>query len=1158
MVMKKNAMRKNLRQSILKSLGRYVAIVAIIALGASMFVGLLMTKSDMVATGQEYMDEQTMFDLRLMTGYGWSLDQVEAVSQLEGIVDAEGIIYSDVVATVNDADEEKVYRFTAIPQTLNRLVLRGGRMPETSSECLIDGFRLTDEILGTTIHVSATNSEDTLGAMVWDTYTVVGYVSTPLNMDMNRGSTSVGSGSLDNILYIPADGFDVDYYTEINVTIEGDYEVYTKEYNDAMDAMAERLEPLLEPLAHDRLVQVRRTAQQAYNEGMLEYYDGLKEFQNAKEEALQELEDAHQQLKDGEQEIADNEQMLLDGEEQIADAWTALKEGEKTLQESRGTLASAKASAYKQISDSTTSLLSQMDSMTTGLTTLQSELTALQAEILTLNTTITRLETELTLIDSQISMTNTMIGIMDSSIDTSRQAIELARQNGADEQTLAGMESELQELQEKRGEYAEKLAEQQAQRSELEAQLQPYYEKQAQLQAQQEALNSQIGQIEESISGLTEGLVSLVAMQSVMDAEFAAAEAQLEAGEAQMEAGKLELELRQQELADGKVQLEEAKQELNEAWEEYFKGKAEAEKELADAEAELDDAKQQLADASGIIQDMIENDVFILDRTSNLGYNSLDSASDIVQGVSRVFPAFFLLIAALVCITTMTRMVDEERTQIGTLKALGYSNWDIISKYLFYAGSGAVVGCGLGVLVGSVAFPTILWEAYKIMLYMTPRITLRFNWILCGIVVASYTAVMLLVTWYCCRRALEEEPAELIRPKSPDAGKKIFMEYLPFWNGISFLNKVTIRNIFRYRQRLAMMMVGIGGCTALLLTGFGLRDSIVNIVGYQFEEVTTYDLQVYFADGQTEQEQSAFLEKLEGEVSNTLFYHQQSVEVSFDDQVREIYMMASGDRIQEFVDFHRGEEPLGMPGTNEVLLTVGVAEAMGIDEGDEIILRNADMEELSVTVSGIYDNNVYNYAIVTPETILDQWGHAPASQMAMLQVDEAEKDIYEVSALIAGLSDVMNVSISRDLASMVSSMMDALDLVVWVVVFCAGLLAVIVLYNLTNININERIREIATIKVLGFNATETAAYVFKENLALSIMGSVLGLPLGYLLLKFVMSQIKIDFCWFQARVTVSSCVLALVLTILSSIVVDVIFYHKLDRINMAEALKSVE
>lgn len=262
-----------------------------------------------------------------------------------------------------------------------------------------------------------------------------------------------------------------------------------------------------------------------------------------------------------------------------------------------------------------------------------------------------------------------------------------------------------------------------------------------------------------------------------------------------------------------------------------------------------------------------------------------------------------------------------------------------------------------------------------------------------------------------------------------------------------------------------MMMVGIGGCTALLVTGFGLRDSIVNVVEYQFQDVTSYDLQVYFTGHQSEGDRYQFEGAVQGLADNLMFYHQESVEIETPDQTKEILLMAADSDIQDFIDFHKGDESIPMPWANEVLLTVGVCEAMGIRVGDQITMRNADMQRLNLTVSGIYDNHVENYAIILPDTIEAQWGMEPDMQMAMVKVAEGQ-DIYSLSAAIMDMKGVMNVSVSEDFAGMVSNMMQALDLVVWVIVFCAGLLAAIVLYNLTNININERIREIATIKVL--------------------------------------------------------------------------------------------
>lgn len=1156
--MKKNAMRKNLSQSILKSFGRYLAIILIIALGSSLFVGLLMTKFDMIATGQKYMNEQNMFDLRLVSPYGWDLEHVEQIAQLEGVEDAEGVRYTDAIATLGDIQENEVFRFYSIPEKMSKVVLRGGRMPESPDECLADGFMFTDEILGMQVEITDANEEETLDVFTEKTFTVVGYVSSPLYMDMNRGNTAIGSGSLSSFFYVPEEAFDMDYYVEIGVTIPGTFDVYTDAYDDAMEDAAERLEPLVTPLVTDRFHNLYNEAMTEYEDGLQEYEDGLKTYEEEKADALQELEDAHKELLDAEDKIAENEELLERSEVLISSGWKDLEEGERQLAEGWEMLAQAEAGVDQAEVEAIKALEAEQSALTASIAELDAEIAQVEAELNALEDAEQEDTAEL---DQQIAELGGQIQATEEAIHEAQDALKMMQENPDIPQTvidrtkeaIQALKSEKDSLEEQRQQLIrerDEILNSGAGDAEIDAEKQTLLARYDQLLSDRSYQATRLQAVETALENKD------AAMEEVMNG-LAAAEAELTAAEQELVSGRQGLIDAQISLKEGREELEKAKVELADGWVEYEEGKAEAEEEFAKAEEDLEEARLLLEDAWDTIQDMDEPTVYIMDRNSNVGYGSLDSASDIVAGVSRVLPAFFLLVASLVCITTMTRMIDEERTQIGTLKALGYSNAEIISKYLIYAGSGAVIGCGLGVTVGSMVFPSILWEAYKIMLYITDKIAIQFNWGLSLIVILTYTAVMLLVTWYCCRKTLAEEPAELIRPKAPEAGKKIFMEYLPFWNKISFLNKVTIRNIIRYRQRLAMMLVGIGGCTALLLTGFGLRDSIVNVVDFQFENVTVYDMTVYFSDAQTESQQERFEKLTEDCVENVMFFNQISAELEHGHQVKEIYLMTAGQEIEEFVNFKQGEITLPMPGLNEVLLTVGVTENMGINVGDKVIMRNADMEELELTVSGIYDNHVNNYAVITPETVQAQWNRTPEEQMALIQVRDGQ-DVYSASTVITDLSGVLNVSISQELADMVGSMMDALDMVIWVIVFAAGLLAVIVLYNLTNININERIREIATIKVLGFNAAETAAYVFKENVSLTVIGAGFGLGLGYLMLMFVMSQIKIDMVWFKTMILNPSYCWSVLLTLLSAFAVNFVFYFKLDKINMAEALKSVE
>lgn len=1158
MVMRKNAMRKNLSQSIWKSLGRYLAIVMIIAIGSSMFVGLLMTKVDMVATGQKHMDELNMFDLRLVSAYGWDKDHVGFIAAMDGVEEAEGLAYVDLLANFGDSEDGSAYRFYAMPGKLNRFVLLSGRMPESADECLMDGYHMDESVLGTTVTVTTDNEEASLDSILEREFTVVGLISSPLYMDMNRGTTTIGNGSLSNYFYVLPEALDMDYYAEIDITIIGDYLVYSEEYNNAVDAQADALEPQIKELAESRLEKFRQEAINAYEEGLAEYEDGLRQFEEGKEEALKELADAERKLKNAQATLAASEQQLRDGEKQIEEAKQTIADGEKELEEGKATLEQTKKATYEPVDNAIAALETELAEAKAEVSAAQAVVADLNAQINGINAQIAVSEERYNALNDQIEQLNWQIAALDTSIAATQASLNLAKLFPAlNAELIASLESRLSEQTAQR---AEADAWRQAlipERDLLQAELQEPMDRRSELQQQLTAANIRLYGAEAALSSVEYGLQELRDTREFLDAQFADAEAEIIAGEAQLEAGKLELAEQEKKLQEGWNALHSGRRQVEEGWIEYEEGKLKAKQELADAEAELADAKEKLEEAKEVIDGLTEANVFLLDRNSNVGYNSLNSSSDIVQGVSRVLPAFFLLVASLVCITTMTRMIDEERTQIGTLKALGYSNRAIINKYLFYAGSGAVIGCGLGVSVGSMFFPSILWEAYKILLHVSDRIVLTYNWKLGAAVVGTYTGVILIVTWYCCRKALKEVPAELIRPKAPDAGKKILLEYLPFWKRISFLNKVTIRNIFRYRQRLAMMLVGIGGCTALLVTGFGLRDSIVNVVDYQFEEVTTYDMSVYFMDGQTEQEQADFLKDIANEAQYAMFYHQSSIEIDHNDIVKEVYLIAASKGLENFIDFHTGETELPLPKKNEVLLSVGVAEAMGIRAGDQINMRNADMQMLHLTVSGIYDNHVENYAIIHPDTIEEQWQEIPAMQMAFVTVKDGV-DTDQFSEKITGMSDVMNITISEDFAEMVGSMMDALDLVVIVIVVCAGLLAATVLYNLTNININERIREIATIKVLGFNAKETGLYVFKENLSLTVIGSILGLGLGYLLLLFVMSQINIDMVWFKALVSPLSYLFAIGLTILSALIVDFVFYFKLDKINMAEALKSVE
>lgn len=468
-----------------------------------------------------------------------------------------------------------------------------------------------------------------------------------------------------------------------------------------------------------------------------------------------------------------------------------------------------------------------------------------------------------------------------------------------------------------------------------------------------------------------------------------------------------------------------------------------------------------------------------MNRSSNVGYACFESDSDIVRGVSKVFPLFFFAVAALVCITTMTRMVDEQRTQAGVLKALGYSNSAILSQYFLYAGTASLLGCVLGIAAGSYFLPKMIWHAYNIM-YGFTGILYAFDWPLALVSSGAYLLCALGTTWYVVHAELQKPAAELIRPKAPKAGKRILLERLPLiWDRLPFLHKVSIRNILRFKKRMVMMMIGIGGCTALLITGFGIQDSISSVVDYQYDEITRYDAAVTFQHALSGSEREDFLAVCEeSSAGGCLFVAEKSLDASKGSTVKTTNVVCpESGGMEGFIDLHTQEKtPIPYPQDGGCIISRGLAQALRLSAGDTITLQTGDMRRTELTVEAVFENYVYNYVYLTQTTWQDVFGEAPGYEAAWVNY-QTDEDAQAASAALAGAKNVAAVTLSRDFRSRVATMMQSLRYIVLVVVLGAAALAFIVLYNLTNINITEREREIATIKVLGFYDGETNRYV---------------------------------------------------------------------------------
>lgn len=712
-------------------------------------------------------------------------------------------------------------------------------------------------------------------------------------------------------------------------------------------------------------------------------------------------------------------------------------------------------------------------------------------------------------------------------------------------------------------EYEEASAEYERKREEVQAELTDVFLK---LTSSRDQLAESEAQLEENEKKLQLGKTEAEKALAEIEAEkanplnlFPQAQVQLNNAAEEVRGQLAEIEKGLAKIGAAKAELREQKVVLSEGWASYYQAKREAEDEFSKGLEELTKAEEELKQAALDLENISAPKVYALTRETNIGYVSFLNDSEIVEGISTIFPVFFFLIAALVCSTTMNRMVDDQRTQIGVLKSLGYSKAAVMSKYLIYAGSAAIIGCVLGFFGGTYVFPKVIWKAYEIM-YNFADIVYVFDLPLAFISLLVSLICTVGVTWLSSYLEFNHGPAELIRPKAPQAGKRIFLEKLPFiWRKLKFLHKISARNILRYKKRLLLMILGIGGCTALLLTGFGIRDSVKNVVSDQFDGIMLYDYVISFAEAQDHSTMVDFREQTEDILEGLVFVHESMGQISHGSETRDVsFIAAEKDSLESFISLHTGRgKEIPFPGLNEAVINDKLAEELELKIGDRFLLEQGEEIVLGLTVSGINENYVGNFVYVSWDTCRNQLGYVPEIKTAYLNAPDSS-DLHEVATKIINMPGVNQITINADLRERMDNMMSSLDYVVLLVILCAGTLVFIVLYNLTNINITERTREIATLKVLGFYPQETAAYVFRENFVLTILGAIIGLLPGKFMHAFVMSQIKIDIVSFNNRISLLSYILSILLTFFFAWLVNLVMRRKIHHINMAESMKSVE
>ncbi|MCI7304434.1 MAG: FtsX-like permease family protein [Clostridiales Family XIII bacterium] len=1053
--MKRNYTRTITRE-IKQSFGRFVAIIAIVALGVGFLVGILSSTPDMKASVDQYYQDSSMSDFNIKSTMGLTGEDAAALASLPQVDQVMPAYVTDVLMSTGE-DEVLAGRIYGLELSknnsaafINDLTLVKGRMPKKTGECVIEkpNDYMSQLSIGDTLAISP-DTEDLSDTYRQQNFTIVGIVNSPYYFCNSKEPASAGNGRAGVIVYTDSSAYKLDAYTDLFLTLKNAGASFSDDYKDHIQTVSDEI---------DDLSAVRIAAR--YDEIVAKAEDKLKD---AKEKLDKEKKKSEKELADAKKQIDQGQQEIDSGTAQLGKAKAQLKTGEAKLADGKKELKSGKAQLKKA-----------KEALSTGKT--------------------------------QVEQARKQLNESKKQLDAVKDQVQQAK-----EALAAG------------------------------------YPLSDEMLAQIAAYDQGLAQYEQGLAQVTE-----------QEKKLAGAENQIKANEKKITQSQKEITANEKKLADARKtifsnekKLADAKKKLDSARLAYKDGKETAAAEIAKAEKKIDKAQAD-------IDDLDKPEWYILDRNSNVSYARYQVDVEKVADVAAVFPIFFFLVAALVSLTTMTRMVEEERIQIGTLKALGYNRRTIMAKYLIYCGAATVLGCAVGLASGFQLLPTVLYKAYASQ-YELPELILQFNGkfalISCGLEILCTLGA----TWFACSRTLSEKPAALMVPRAPKAGKRILLERATaLWKRLSFSYKATARNIFRYKKHLFMTIIGIAGCTALMVTGFGLQDSMSEIVHTQYDQIFKYDMKIELVEDKTDSTLQDFLDgKAHTKVSS------QAAEASSAGGSEKIsttlYIPENDQAFCQFILLRHPRSNTAISFDQDgVIMTEKMADVLELSPGDRFTLKNIDDQTAEFTLTDITENYVGCYLYMDQSVYRSAFGGFDYNGYL---VQSGIKGLAAQDQTAQGLQDseyVASSEFNSQLKQSYEGMLSSINLIVYVLILCAGALAVVVLYNLTNININERSRELATLRVLGYYHNEVARYIFREIGLLSILGTLAGLAAGFALHRYVVITAESPDFMMGREISPLSYVLAALITLAFSALVDVLMIFKLRRIEMVESMKAVD
>ena len=1108
----RSALNKDFIRDILKSKGRFLSIVAIVALGVAFFTGVKSSPIVMKTSSDKYYDKYNLMDIRLISTLGLTDKDVDDIKNIEGVEGVYPTYSLDAISIYNST--EKVLKVHGLDLNklndkknyINQLKLIKGRLPQKSGECVLEipKIKALNYPIGSEISLSSGKDDKLSKSLNKSKYKVVGYVETPYYLSQEKGNSSIGGGVIEGAIMIPESDFKMDTYTEMFLTVKSakELDTYGDEYSNLVKTVTDKIENMKNKLTTRRYNEVVKKAEDKIQKQEDKLSKAKKDFDKGKKEYEE------NKLK-SENEIKEAENKILDASEQIEDGKAQLKNEKKR--------------AFEQIEEGKIKLANAETDLKNGQKKYQTALKKFNSNKKTAESEIKKAESDLEELSNQID-----------DLKNGNKLIEKQLQNEQlSEVERSELENKLNEnlyilsvMQQKYKDGTDKL---ESSKSELLLGEKKLKETKATLEASEKKIANEKTKLKSS--------------EKLAEEKFKKAEEELYQRENQIEEAKLELKENKAKL---KTELNKAKKELQEA-----------EEKIADGEEKIKDAKKQ-------IKKIEKPTLYILDRDSHQSFVEYEGCANSIDALAKIFPVFFFAVAALVCLTTMTRMVDEQRINIGTLKGLGYKTSQISKKYILYALIACLTGSILGLAIGFSVFPTVIFFAYG-MMYSIENIVYVFS-IPIAIGITSLALIIITLSAYmACRKELKETPAILMRPKAPKSGKRILLERVPFiWNRFSFISKVTVRNIFRYKKRFLMTVLGIAGCTALILTGFGIKDSIEMILTGQYGTLFKYDMSLVIQSDMTDKQIYELRKNLSDidEINKYEFFSYENGDIKVNNTTKEITIVVPENlkKMDKFIHLQdrKTQNPIEL-NNKGIVLTEKIARDLGVKAGDEIELINSDDKKAKIKVSHITENYISHYAYISPENYIKLFEKdLDFNRVIGILNNPSVKIEDKLSKKLFDIETIDGITFNTASKETFHNTIKNLNYVVLIMIISAGALAFVVLYNLTNVNISERIREIATIKVLGFYDKEVSAYIYRENIILTIIGTVVGLGLGTILHKFIMVTVEIQSMMFGRVIDISSYFIAAVLTIVLSLFVNLAMFYKLRNVKMVESLKSVD